>query len=363
MRRPRFDGSFSLPLRRCSWPGCLAQGQTRLRQLDCCVRSVTVRTLAGTEIVVERDEDTATVGDLKRRIAKVSNIPPTLQTLILGEHILSDDELVGVIGDGKELTLLSYGNIFHEEPHMRVAAIRDLVEASGDVKCLAVLAGDDITEVRRVALEALARLSEPGDVAVIDLIFSCMHDPSEEVRSAAIRAAAEVAFQGDDRTVVRICACLGDADKEALTRLAVRGTDYVISQLHHCLGDLNRHVRRAAVESIAALASPGDARSIERLCMLLDDWDRDVRKAATEALPELVERASGRILEALLPRLADQDAGIRRAAVPALRRLARRGDARVAAFLRQRLECLPSGRCTERDDVEHAWAQLCLEPA
>jgi len=117
-----------------------------------------------------------------------------------------------------------------------------------------------------------------------------------------------------------------------------------------CLGDMDCHVRRAALTAIIRMVAPApktargddvapvehktiDSSYLERVLLLLPDEDWGVRRIALNAVAVLAEPGDAQALEALEPHLSDTDDDVRCAAVAAVGRVAQAGNADIATLV------------------------------
>mmetsp|Transcript_126755 Transcript_126755/g.253404 ORF Transcript_126755/g.253404 Transcript_126755/m.253404 type:complete len:241 (+) Transcript_126755:46-768(+) len=118
-----------------------------------------------------------------------------------------------------------------------------------------------------------------------------------------------------------------------------------------CLGDVDCHVRRAALTAIIRMIAPSpktakeddvapvverikiDSSWLERVLVLLQDEDWGVRRIALNAVAVLAEPGDAQALAALEPHLSDTDDDVRCAAVAAVGRVAQAGNADLATLV------------------------------
>lgn len=118
-----------------------------------------------------------------------------------------------------------------------------------------------------------------------------------------------------------------------------------------CLGDMDCHVRRAALTAIIRIIAPrpktahGDDEAhivehkivdrswLERVLLLLQDEDWGVRRIALNAVAVLAQPGDAQALAALEPHLGDTDDDVRCAAVAAVGRVAQVGNADITTLV------------------------------
>ncbi len=105
-------------------------------------------------------------------------------------------------------------------------------------------------------LDAVAALSQIGDVAVIELLQQASLDTSAEVRGAVVDALAEI---GTEAAVLAVTFALSDPDgdvrEEAIEVLAEVGTATARDLLHQALADDDAAIRELAAEAISQIDS------------------------------------------------------------------------------------------------------------
>ncbi|CAE8628722.1 unnamed protein product [Polarella glacialis] len=175
-------------------------------------------------------------------------------------------------------------------------AVAQLLLALSDADC----------DVRRAAVQALAKGAAHADPAAVQLLVGRSQDSDEDVREAVL---------------------------SGLASLAERGEPTAVSAALQGLQDEDPCVRRAAARAVGSLCTPADESAAISLAILLRDGDREDREAASDALAELAG-ADGRArnaVEAVLALLTDNSAEIRCRGTRALGRVAQRGDASALA--------------------------------
>jgi len=119
----------------------------------------------------------------------------------------------------------------------------------------------------------------------------------------------------------------------------------------NCLGDMDCHVRRAALTALIRMIAPTpktnrrddvapvvekqtiDSSCLERVLILLQDEDWGVRRIALNAVAVLAKPGDAQALAALEPHVSDTDDDVRCAAVAAVGRVAQAGNAEIATLV------------------------------
>ncbi len=203
------------------------------------------------------------------------------------------------------------------------------------VRALMAAAKDPEVEVRRAALQSLARYEDRSSISVFR---EALRDQDQEIRSTAIEALAE--FK-DRSSVGEIAAMLRDENvevrrsaAEAMGELPARG---VMDQLIVALRDPDAEVREGIVRALENLKDPAAEGP---LVLALKDPKPKVRARAVSALHELdLPNPPSPLLEML----RDQNADVRHEAAHAV---AHYKDVRAVPILRAMLED-PDGEVRE----------------
>ena len=199
-----------------------------------------------------------------------------------------------------------------EDREIRSTAIEALADFKdrGSVGDIAAMLRDENVEIRRSAANAMSELPARG---VMDQLVAAMKDPDAEVRERIIRALEELK---DPAAEAPLVAALRDPKPEVRAR--------AISALHELdlpnppngllemLKDPSADVRHEAAHAVAHYK---DVRAVPALRGMLEDPDGEVREAAVEALSEIRTEEA---LNALMGALKSKDPRVRKAAAEAL---------------------------------------------
>ena len=190
-----------------------------------------------------------------------------------------------------------------------IEALADLKDRNS-VGDIAALLKDENKEIRRSAANALGELPSKS---VINELVAAMKDEDAEVRASAIRALTEIK---DPSVVGPLTSALSDqnADVRAKAIEALHELDLPSppSGLVEMLKDPNADVRHEAVHAVGHYK---DVRAVPQLRAMLEDSNADVREAAVEALSEIRNEEA---LQALMGALKSKDPKVRKAAAEAL---------------------------------------------
>jgi HEAT repeat protein len=205
-----------------------------------------------------------------------------------------------------------------KEATVKEATVKTVTKAAntGDVTRLVAAMRSTNPDVRRAAIDGLARIHEPD---ALTAVLAAVHDPDWRVRDKVVGALA--AWAGDQREVGALLDMAMHDDIWAVRRRAVEtlaasdapatsGDASIVEPLIHILWDSPSgsampwvlqdaaYTRQAAAK---ALGRQGDLRAVDALLDALRD-DAVVRGAAAVALIELEE---GRAVDPLLEVLRD----------------------------------------------------------
>ena len=204
---------------------------------------------------------------------------------------------------------------------------------------------DSDAEVRKQAMQALARIHAPG---MYDVIAPALKDADPEVREQAAFALSQMR---DQRAVPALIAALKDANGEVRQQAAfalgqLRSTE-AVPALSAALKDTEDEVREQALFALSQIRDPsavpaitaaltdkadnvreqaafalsqiGDSKAVPALVAALKDKEPSVRQQAAFALSQIGDESA---LEGLTAALKDVDAEVRQQAVFALSQIA-----------------------------------------
>ncbi|NOZ01434.1 MAG: hypothetical protein GXP54_06040 [Deltaproteobacteria bacterium] len=174
--------------------------------------------------------------------------------------------------------------------------------------------GDKDLDVRRAAVYALARVSDPK---VATSIMKLSGDPDDEIRAAAVVAAAGSNDPAAAGILVKALSDPSDKVKSAaLDGVAAKGIQAARASLKMLGQHRNVEVRRKAVTTYLGLLKPGEAAGeLDFLTRLLWDRDPDVKLAAIGAVKQVHER---RAIIAISGLVIDPSRKVKEAAIKAL---------------------------------------------
>jgi HEAT repeat protein/beta-lactamase regulating signal transducer with metallopeptidase domain len=169
---------------------------------------------------------------------------------------------------------------------------------------------DSDAEVRKQAMQALARIHAPG---MYDVISQALKDPDAEVRQQAAFALSQMR---DQRAVPSLIAALKDTDADVRQQAAfalsqVRSAE-AVPALSAALKDADDDVREQA---LFALSQIRDASAVPAITGALTDKAGNVREQAAFALSQL---GDSKAVPALVAALKDKESGVRQQAAFAL---------------------------------------------
>jgi HEAT repeat protein len=191
----------------------------------------------------------------------------------------------------------------------RAALVLREIAAPESAEALRSALGDPLANVRRLAVEALARL--PDDGANLAAVLQLTPDPDETVRLALVRAVATLAREPEPL----LARFLEDPAVPVRQELARRLCLLSAAAAALLVADADADVRAQAMWS---LAEHPRRDLLEAVIARLDDPDWRVRRAACRALGAARAR---RAFEPLVARLLDGQAIVHDAALRALRQI------------------------------------------
>ena len=177
---------------------------------------------------------------------------------------------------------------------------------------------NDITEVRRAAVETFVKLATHDDLGVVK---EMLNDSDGDVRIAAVETFAKLVTHDDLGAVKEM---LEDRNQDvriaAVETFAKLVTHEDLGIVKEMLEDRNQDVRIAAVETFAKLVTHEDLGIVKEM---LKDTDWNVRRAAAWAFVKLVTHDD---LGAVKEMLKDTDWNVRRAAAETFAKLVTHDD-------------------------------------
>ena len=225
--------------------------------------------------------------------------------------------------------------------------VQDSVRAV--VRALMVAAKDSEVEVRRAALQSLARYE---DRSTIQTFREALKDPDAEIRSTAIEALADLKDRG---SVGDIAALLKDENKEirraAANALGDLPSRSVISELVAAMKDEDAEVRESAINALSEIKDPS---VVGALTAALQDPNADVRAKAINALHELDLPSAP---PGLIDMLKDQNADVRHEAVHAV------GHYKMAQAVPQLRSMLEDSNAEVREAAVESLSEIRTEEA
>ena len=176
-----------------------------------------------------------------------------------------------------------------KEPLDRLMAVFALgkIDPEGNLEALKAALEDEIPDIRKVALEAVATLCTPGGDGM-DLLVSRLTDESREVRLAVVEQIGHHCSLGEGTN--HLIQALGDSDDwvriRAMEALAMRHAEEAIPDL---LGLLESPNKLVALKVIETLGDIGGKVAFRALLEVLNAEDRELVEAAEAAISNLQE--------------------------------------------------------------------------
>jgi eukaryotic-like serine/threonine-protein kinase len=233
------------------------------------------------------------------------------------------------------------------DPHkgVRQAALEGLasIKMPVDVAPICKLLRDPDLTVQSKAIEAIGRIN---DAKAVEYLLDILQDESEYVRRAAVEVLNQV---GNTDAIKDLLGALRDKDwwvrVRAADALGTIGGTKVVDAVLALVRDRDEFIRRTAVEILNVTK---DERAVNALLMALEDPDWWVRERAADALAGLGDRRAVPALSSMMERYPES-------AAVAIRALASFGDAKVVPALVAQLN---SQQKTVREEALRALEKL-----
>eukprot|EP00746_Dinoflagellata_sp_MGD_P075951 gnl/MRDRNA2_/MRDRNA2_30540_c0_seq1.p1 gnl/MRDRNA2_/MRDRNA2_30540_c0~~gnl/MRDRNA2_/MRDRNA2_30540_c0_seq1.p1 ORF type:complete len:1227 (-),score=252.13 gnl/MRDRNA2_/MRDRNA2_30540_c0_seq1:141-3821(-) len=164
--------------------------------------------------------------------------------------------------------------------------------------------------VRQAAVEALHMIAPRNNVQTIDAVVRRLEHPNRDARAAAIEACARIVDKGFEPAIMRI-----------------------VSGIVHDMAD----VRNAVVEALAVVAGTGDDSAIRALLLHFGHTSPEVIHSVLQALCRVVQSDDACAVSAMVTKLEDPSLQVRRTAVEALRLTVAQGDLHAVNEITRRL--------------------------
>ena len=247
-------------------------------------------------------------------LAGAKNVPPANILGLLQSPELPRTQVMEIINAHRvRLTVRDLLQAaYHQEGTNRSALFRiigEIMDASALPDLLARIDGKDPV-ARLNIIQLVSRFDDP---LVRTALQTQLRDTNRLIRGAALNAIAQMSGPVDVAIIARL---LRDSDMEVQNRavevLIRAGDAAVVPHLVEVLKDENEYARRAAVE---VLNEVGDAASVKFLLDAIKDADWWVRSRAADALAKI---GGPRVLQAVLQLVRDRDGDVRRAAIEIL---------------------------------------------
>ena len=278
---------------------------------------VIVSSMAG-EVLVFDLHDNTTVGELKAEVAQRASVPKICQKLVLGTAVLEDEQKMCQLKSTSSentmdvmmtVSLEEIMNILQHRRHDRtqeaLAALSTMGPRGGELamttvqKCMK----DWNSTTRSCAIEAFARMVDPGDISAIETLRQCLEEWIEDLA------------RSEDTNHRVICAAL-----KALTKIAIHPNERVKRLILECAEDRASHVRAETMNALAEHAQKGDPQVEAAVLAGLRDKDAEVRASALHALPTIVHQGNPQAIQAVKAMLRDYNLVLRSEALMLLKR-------------------------------------------
>lgn len=174
------------------------------------------------------------------------------------------------------------------EPLDRLMAVYALgkIDPEKNIEALRTALEDEVPDIRKVALEAVAQLCAP-EANGLDLLVSRLMDESREVRLAVVEQIGNCSLQEGN---VYLIQALDDPDDwvriRAMEALALRGADEAIPKLVELMEAPNKLLALKVIETLGEL---GGKAAFRALLGVVGSPDQELSEAAENALAHLQE--------------------------------------------------------------------------
>jgi len=175
------------------------------------------------------------------------------------------------------------------EPLDRLMAVYALgkIDPEGNLEVLKAALEDEIPDIRKVALEAVAILCAPGGDGM-DLLVSRLSDESREVRLAVVEQIGQHCSLGEGTKY--LIQALNDSDDwvkiRAMEALAMRSAKEAIPDLVGLLDSPNKLVALKVIETMGEI---GGKVAFRALLEILNAEDQELAEAAESAISKIQE--------------------------------------------------------------------------
>lgn len=175
------------------------------------------------------------------------------------------------------------------EPLDRLMAVYALgrIDPEGNLEMLKAALEDEIPDIRKVALEAVATLCSPGGDGM-DLLVSRLSDESREVRLAVVEQIGQHCSLGEGTKY--LVQALNDSDDwviiRAMEALAMRSAKEAVPELVGLLDSPNKLVALKVIETLGEI---GGKVAFRALLEILNAEDQELAEAAESAISKIQE--------------------------------------------------------------------------
>jgi len=190
--------------------------------------------------------------------------------------------------DGEEMNRRFLEMAGSAEPLERLMAVYALgkIDPEKNIEALRAALEDEVPDIRKVALEAVAHLCAP-DADGLNLLVSRLTDESREVRLAVVEQIGNCSLmEGNDYLIQ----ALEDPDDwvriRAMEALGLRGAEEAIPKLVELLESPNKLLALKVVETLGEL---GGKTAFRALLDVVNSQDPELAEAAENAITSIQE--------------------------------------------------------------------------
>jgi len=145
---------------------------------------------------------------------------------------------------------------------------------------------DEVAEVRKTALESLAKLVDEANDYILNDFITKLRDENKDVRLTAVDLLGKFQYSQEVRN------CLLETLQDPDDWVIIRTLDDLVK--NGCLTDVDKVIelldnstQLVKIKSIEALGSVGGRKACRKLLELLNDENPDIQNAAEEAFSQI----------------------------------------------------------------------------
>jgi len=179
--------------------------------------------------------------------------------------------------------------ITSEEPVHRLMAVYAMgrMDVPGNLNELKAALGDEVPDIRKVALEGLGSLCFADFASWLQTVVPCLADDNREVRLTVVDLMGNCP---NEDVLEHLMTAMDDHDDwvrvRAIEALGKRGDEAAVPRLVQAMADENKMV---AIRAVEALGAVGGQSAFRALLAAVEGDDSEMQAAAEEALERMQE--------------------------------------------------------------------------